>query len=125
MTASQFRSLSPKSRDVNAAGKSMGTTSAASMRNDGRDNPFNQVVHVAGELSHCSSAVRKNASNDRYYNSVKEMTHAKEPTSEYRTFDYKTTPMEEKDKAFSKAELTKQPFHSKYGRELSERMESE
>lgn len=122
MSASPFRSLSPKSRDVNN-GKSMGTTSAASLRNDGRDNPFNQVVHVNGEMSHCSSAVRKNTSNDRYFNSVKD-TQSKEAT-EYRTFDHRTAPMDGKDTAFSKSDLTKQPFQSRYGRELSERMESE
>ena len=47
----------------------MGTTSAASIRHEGRDNPFNQVQTMNGELSHCSSAVRK-PSNDRYYNSI-------------------------------------------------------
>jgi len=43
MTASPFKSLSPKSRenDTRLGGRSMGTTSAASIRQEGRDNPFN------------------------------------------------------------------------------------
>ena len=51
MTAEPFRSISPKGKDGNNVtkfGQSMGTTSAASLRNEGRDNPFNQVMHVAG-----------------------------------------------------------------------------
>lgn len=87
MSANPFRSLSPKSRDMNTiGGKSIGTTSAAS----GRDNPFNQVVHVNGEMSHCESAARKKSS-DNYYNSVKD-NHSRAGDTlpagdEYRTFD--------------------------------------
>lgn len=63
-------------------------------------------------MSQCSSAVRK-PSNDHYFSSNVQENSVKE-ANPFRTFDYKSTPVEVKD--FSKSELSaKQPFQSKYG----------
>ena len=114
MKASPFRSVSPKGRqatnqnEVTKFGQSMGTTSAAS---HGRDNPFNQVVHVAGsasrhnpnqmeytpvagETSGCSSAIRK-INEPSYFSSVKEAN----TKDAYRTYDNR------RDEDNAKAEL--------------------
>lgn len=100
MTAEPFRSVSPKGKasstnnldanNLTKFGQSMGTTSAAS-RQDGRDNPFNQVVHVAaadrgsasrrGEytpnvnadnVSHCSSSAVRRINEPSYFSNVKD-----------------------------------------------------
>lgn len=108
MTASPFRSVSPKGKDtsnqqdvVNKFGQSMGTTSAASLRQDGRDNPFNQVVHVASSASRrenrndytpvagetvsgCSSAIRR-MNEPSYFSNIKE--NNSQAQDAYRTYD--------------------------------------
>ena len=154
MKASPFRSISPKSRGVNDTtavtkfGQSHNTTSAASLHRDGRDNPFNQVVHVSARdgggdstsrtahaairrddtsnaelISGCSSAARPphhgGANDPSYFSSFKE---GAAPPKEYRTFDGRTGASGDR---LSREELSKQPYQSKYGRELSERMEAE
>ena len=141
MTAEPFRSVSPKGKAVSNLegtnnltkfGQSMGTTSAASIRQDGRDNPFNQVVHVVGSASRhggvettpaardnavsaCSSAIRK-INEPSYFSNIKE-TNGKDA---YRTYDNRRDENEaENDDRISRSDLTKEPFQSAYGRELS------
>ena len=141
MTAEPFRSVSPKGRNgsnldggnnLTKFGQSMGTTSAASMRQDTRDNPFNQVTHMIGSASRrggvettpvardngasgCSSAIRK-INEPSYFSNIKE-TNGKDA---YRTYDNRRDENEaENDDRISRSDLTKEPFQSNYGRELS------
>ena len=147
MTAEPFRSVSPKGKAVSSAhdggnnltkfGQSMGTTSAASIRQEGRDNPFNQVVHVVGSasrskggpgeytpnandnVSHCSSAVRR-INDPSYFSNMKDNTAN---NKEYRTYDNRRD--ENEEDRITRSDLAKQPFQSAYGRELSEQMEAQ
>ena len=141
MTAEPFRSVSPKGKaasnlegtnNLTKFGQSMGTTSAASIRQDGRDNPFNKVVHMVGSASRCggvettpvardntvsacSSAIRK-INEPSYFSNIKE-TNGKDA---YRTYDNRRDENEaENDDRISRSDLTKEPFQSAYGRELS------
>ena len=124
MTAEPFRSISPKGKDGNNVtkfGQSMGTTSAASLRQEGRDNPFNQVMHVAGSaqrrdneytpaaadtVSGCSSAIRK-INEPSYFSNIKD-PNAKDG---YRTFDNRRDENEnDQDDRISHSDLAKPPF---------------
>lgn len=105
--------------------QSAGTTSAASLRqDDGRRDPFNQVVHGIGSASRvkqselrigasgCSSPRRAEPS---LFSSVKENNKREA----YRSYN------EEGSAKGWRDEAVKQPLLSKYGRELSEKMETD
>eukprot|EP00354_Favella_ehrenbergii_P001200 CAMPEP_0170474320 /NCGR_PEP_ID=MMETSP0123-20130129/16121_1 /TAXON_ID=182087 /ORGANISM="Favella ehrenbergii, Strain Fehren 1" /LENGTH=172 /DNA_ID=CAMNT_0010744013 /DNA_START=2316 /DNA_END=2834 /DNA_ORIENTATION=+ len=131
MTVSPFEgSISPRSKGADTAlRQSVGTTNAATLPlQDGRDNPFNQVVNGLGSAArmqarelrgdsaaHTSgqSSVNRRIEDPSYTSSVKN----REP---YRTYD------ERRDtQSFREADLGKEPYQSRLGRELSERIQAE
>ena len=80
---------------------------------------------VGGEVSGCSSSARHavKAEDPSYFSSLTKDHTAQ--AKEYRTFDNRETSAED-ERRITRSDLSKKvPFQSRYGRELSERMDAE